>query len=72
MQKWEVNFQGRPPTAFGDLGDLDENVGFCVFLQELASPNPYAVWQNEGGTMQQDCLRCASLAAWFWVRDEMI
>jgi hypothetical protein len=23
LQKWEVNFLGRPPNALGDVGDLD-------------------------------------------------
>ena len=26
-RNWDASFQGRPPTALGDLGDLDGDVG---------------------------------------------
>jgi hypothetical protein len=41
--------QGRPPTALGDLDDLDGDLGFFVFLPKLVSPKRYPEWQNGAG-----------------------
>jgi len=45
--------QGRPPTALGDLGDLDGDLGFFILVPKLVSPERYANCQNGGGTMRQ-------------------
>src|SRR6516165_11566770 len=54
---WEGNFQGRPPAARGDLGDLDGNVGIFDFSTKLVSPKRYPVWQDYGGTLRQETER---------------
>jgi hypothetical protein len=38
----EASCQGRPPTALGDLGDLDGGLGFFDFSPKLLSPKRYA------------------------------
>jgi hypothetical protein len=42
--KWEASFQGRPPTALGDLGDVDGVLAFglCVELRNAKSTSQAA------------------------------
>ena len=44
-QKWEASWQGRPPTALGDLGDLD---GVLVFRMRVELLNAQSTSQAAG------------------------
>ena len=57
--KWEASFQGRPPTALGDLGDLD---GVLVFRMRVELLNAQSTSQAAGQAtwpadhlMRQEC-----------------